>query len=357
MTYEMLQRAAAEIAARCDGAVDEDGVGFNGTDSRFGKQFATMPLDAVDASLARAAWEMLRKYRGQLLNYGVDFDDIPEPEAVVASKDYAFVDVEDGSRAFRFPYNPAMIDRVKQRVPGARFNGALKCWLAPATAAALEAAESFGFTVTADAARAVAEAKDAPVPPAGRVSVDGDVLVVAFAYNPQIVTAVKLISGRKFDGYTKQWVVPLGARDEVLALATQFNLIVDPGVLEISAEQMADSLRPTVAVERGWFAIRFPFDRDLVARVKEIGGATWVGDCWQVPFMAAAMVADWAESTGARVDESASALFADVEAERAIIAASKALDADITVPGLKRDLLPFQRAGVAYVLDRLGVTL
>jgi hypothetical protein len=292
-----------------------------------------------------------------LLNYGVDFDDLPEPEAVTASKDYAFVDVEDGLLAFRFPYNPAMIDRVKQRVPGARFNGGLKCWLAPASPVAVEVAADLGFTVTADAARLAAEAKDAPVPPAGRVSLDGDVLVIAFAYNPQIVAAVKDITGRKFNGYTKQWVVPLGARDEVLALATRFNLTVDPGVLTITDEQMAESLRPIVSVERGAFAIRFPFDRDLVARVKEIGGATWVGDCWQVPFMAAAMVADWAESTSARVDETAAALFADVEAERAVIAASKALDADITVPGLKRDLMPFQRAGVAYVLDRLGVTL
>jgi hypothetical protein len=52
------------LAARCDGAVAEDGMGYNGLDSAFGKELAARP--ELSPRQALAARKMLVKYRGQL---------------------------------------------------------------------------------------------------------------------------------------------------------------------------------------------------------------------------------------------------------------------------------------------------
>lgn len=52
------------LASMCDGAVDRDGMGFNGADTAFGRRLAMQ--DRLTDRQAAAAWKMLRKYRGQL---------------------------------------------------------------------------------------------------------------------------------------------------------------------------------------------------------------------------------------------------------------------------------------------------
>ena len=39
-TKEAIHAAVASIAARCDGADTQDGIGFNGSDTKFGKRAA-----------------------------------------------------------------------------------------------------------------------------------------------------------------------------------------------------------------------------------------------------------------------------------------------------------------------------
>ena len=72
------------------------------------------------------------------------------------------------------------------------------------------------------------------------------------------------------------------------------------------------------------------------------------------PREAAVEVMLWATRANAIVDESCAPLFAEAEATQALVAASMAKDADLHVEGLLKPLMPFQRAGVAYALDRLG---
>ncbi len=67
------------LAARCDGAQEEDGQGYNGSDTNFGKRCARIPADMWDAQLAYAVHRMLRKYKGQLAAYGHDLDAIEAP--------------------------------------------------------------------------------------------------------------------------------------------------------------------------------------------------------------------------------------------------------------------------------------
>ena len=52
------------LASRCDGAVEEDGVGYNGLDTNFGKQLAAQAV--LSPKQALAARKMLVKYKRQL---------------------------------------------------------------------------------------------------------------------------------------------------------------------------------------------------------------------------------------------------------------------------------------------------
>src|SRR5712664_2362556 len=76
-TQDILMRAVSALAAVCDGAREQDGQGFNGTDTLFGKslsqQSSWSPLQR------RLAWEMLKKYNKQLQGFGIEYSEIPEP--------------------------------------------------------------------------------------------------------------------------------------------------------------------------------------------------------------------------------------------------------------------------------------
>lgn len=66
------------LSARCDGALQEDGQGFNGVDSGFGKDLARREF--LTDRQAAAARKMLRKYRGQLLGGGFTYYEKKETE-------------------------------------------------------------------------------------------------------------------------------------------------------------------------------------------------------------------------------------------------------------------------------------
>jgi SWI/SNF-related matrix-associated actin-dependent regulator of chromatin subfamily A-like protein 1 len=61
----VLHHALRLVAGQCDGAMSEDGVGFNGWDTAFGRQVAFQPCITTDAQ-ARAVKALLKKYKRQL---------------------------------------------------------------------------------------------------------------------------------------------------------------------------------------------------------------------------------------------------------------------------------------------------
>lgn len=69
----LLEKSLLYLDSKCDGAVDEDGVGFNGTDSRFGKSLAEQigEGDTLSNRQLIAAYSMIGKYRRQLESAGI----------------------------------------------------------------------------------------------------------------------------------------------------------------------------------------------------------------------------------------------------------------------------------------------
>jgi len=79
-TAPTLDEAVRSLAGMCDGAQAEDGVGYNASDTDFGRFWARIPEDAWSPKVRRALWEMIRKYRGQLGGvHGIDFGAIHVP--------------------------------------------------------------------------------------------------------------------------------------------------------------------------------------------------------------------------------------------------------------------------------------
>lgn len=97
--YAPLHTAVAVIAANCDGAVSDDGMGFNGADTAFGHRAAATDPQGWTPNIARRAWSMLRKYSRQLSAAGIDYADLPVPPEPKASDGaYLKLDVIDGEQ-------------------------------------------------------------------------------------------------------------------------------------------------------------------------------------------------------------------------------------------------------------------
>lgn len=183
------------------------------------------------------------------------------------------------------------------------------------------------------------------------LGLDGDRLVLAFPYDEAMIAEVKAIPGRRWDSETRTWTFPLSAVATVRAFAEAHGIAVDPGIGAVEILEEA----PAVSVAGGRFVIGFPYDPDLVARVREIPDARWdvKRRVWTAPLEAETEVAQFVVDTGAAVAPSADDLLPHAREALATIIASMAPNAHLEVPGLGGDLMPFQRAGVAYTLDRL----
>ena len=108
------------------------------------------------------------------------------------------------------------------------------------------------------------------------------------------------------------------------------------------------------------FVITFDYDKHLVNAVKELPGRRFDGAKrnWKIPVTSQtiALIQDFASEHNFEISEHTHEAIKTHQEKREktiakTIAASKATDANIHVEGLGGKLLPFQRAGVAYLKD------
>lgn len=134
---EKIKKAIDFLASRCDYARSRDGVGFNGTDSRFGHILAETPLERWSPKMTIIAYKMLRKYKNQLLEGGINFDEIQEPklenlENLKPAKKVSNpkkITVVGNKFHITFPYNPETVSLVKQ-LSKRKFDRETKVWAA-----------------------------------------------------------------------------------------------------------------------------------------------------------------------------------------------------------------------------------
>lgn len=137
-----VEAALLFMARRCDGAVQDDGIGFNGADTHFGHSLAERVANGGTLTIKqqRAALRMLRKYQGQLRQAGIEWSELSVPELDAPTA--------EGTRRLEAaradaPRLTVVADRIQAKtpfrlkdlckeVPGARWNPQAKAWTYPA---------------------------------------------------------------------------------------------------------------------------------------------------------------------------------------------------------------------------------
>jgi SNF2 family DNA or RNA helicase len=102
--------------------------------------------------------------------------------------------------------------------------------------------------------------------------------------------------------------------------------------------------------------MRFPYERVIIKAVKQIPAVSWDSkkSAWQAPLSSVKEVINWAETFSVYVEPEVIAIADDVtEKMNEFIEASRSTDAGVQVDKLQGDLLPYQRAGVAYASKAL----
>jgi SNF2 family DNA or RNA helicase len=97
--------------------------------------------------------------------------------------------------------------------------------------------------------------------------------------------------------------------------------------------------------------LRCPYEKVIIKAVKQIPGITWNSDkkSWQAPLASVAEVIGWANSFDVPIAEEIHAHAVNVkDSLNKLKDASRSTDAEIKVESIKGELLPYQRAGVAY---------
>lgn len=277
-----IQDAFFAIYSTCDGAHEEDGVGFNKPDSIIARRLARR-VDVWGQCEDHAAWLMLRKYSKQLAKRGITYSELSEPEKPERPASERMLAAVTGQSAFRaiFPYDPGVVAAVK-RVQGARYQSNLKCWDIPYTInnrdALLEFVDSWDFELSEGAIDLLSREPSLPqYMPAGKIEPAGRDWKLIFAYDAKIVEAVKALqSRRRFDGESKTWLCE--PSEQLFDFCEQFKFEgreVLRSALDQMAQQQADAALAADALSQqlietvGDLSEPLPGGRKLVLRAHQ----------------------------------------------------------------------------------------
>lgn len=257
------------------------------------------------------------------------------------------VSLQDDDFVVTFSFDPSLVAAIKA-LPSRRYHPDTKAWHVPMSDKILleraVANHAFAWSPEAAAASVHKERRTARIV--------GPRITIRFPYNADAVAAVKTIDGRRWDADGKCWTAPFTSIRACRAFAEQFGLHAP----DLTGIPDADPvIEPQISLLGDGFLIRFPYDRDLTQSVRDLPTASfdsWERG-WRVSAAAALEVAQFADSTGAQLDDDARIALADVYEDAARVMASRATDAEVVIPSLGGTLLPFQRAGVAYCLQAL----
>jgi SNF2 domain-containing protein/helicase-like protein len=250
-----LADAIQALAAACDGARTEDGMGFSAGNAPLGHYLSKVPGELWDDTMAAGAWQICREHKAQLAGHGIEIEDLPvppEPErdarGELAEQRRAFEASEriraesvcvladnNGEQVIvlGFPYDQDMVDEARG-LPGRawkpEFGTFSKVNVFPASSApqVRSFCDRHGIPVPADVATL---ADNPPAPPVVEKTPNIYFLTpktMAIKFDsfpgPDVLAAVKELPGRKWDGERKVWTVPASALSQVCEFAAERGL-------------------------------------------------------------------------------------------------------------------------------------
>lgn len=221
----LLHKALSVIAGNCDGALERDGVGFDGTDTKFGKRAAAMPASVWTEEIIADVSSILPKYHRQLAAAGVDISSLPLDGAhntnvrMVARQQARHAEWQAKQNVKQVTVNVhgtvlsvtncfAIKDELK--ASGARWNLDRKSWDLPATPTGWQAVERalgdrtavYGPGVQDLIGKLPANEPEAPVAQVtlSRESRGRQYVNLVTPYNEKLVADIRNLTGRKYLG-------------------------------------------------------------------------------------------------------------------------------------------------------------
>lgn len=306
--YSRIKHAVEYIASRCDGAITDDGMGFNGSDSSFGRNLARLSIEDWDDNIAFEARAMLKKYKGQLAGGGIDYDSLP-----------------------KFPTPDDYVSEIR--------------YTAKRRIAAREAIKS------------------------RKVLVGNGTFIVQFEYDPRLVQGVKGLPGRKFVFETKNWTLPFSSQEELIAWAEEEQFSIDPAVYKYEPPKVsekekieaanAEIQRRTGVIDKNKMIFDISYE-DRVGReaFKNIPYRKFDGKTktWSVPIKHFKEIETWASEYGyflpsGFIEEQDRLAKLKEERQKVLEGLSEALETDFEMPDtLGISLFAHQKVGVEYAM-------
>ena len=259
--YALVYQGICAVAAHCDGALSDDGVGFNGQDTHFGRRIASVPFDQWTDDVKVEAARIALTYKVQIESYtGIQVGDLDvvrearelgtnhaarndartyekRQQGLAYVTERKAVKLADGRLALSWNRKDpdcfgALLEAVKA-LPGRRWTGQVN--EVDFTPEAVDFIEKFALSVDFDLDTAKVDAEAAVVAQAERYRVTlvpnkkNRVSIDAGGYEPNRVADARNLPGRVFKGATKTDEVDL--HPAVLSFARKWDLKVDPAVV------------------------------------------------------------------------------------------------------------------------------
>lgn len=187
----------------------------------------------------------------------------------------------------------------------------------------------------------------------GALFLADDHLVMDFPYNAERVTVIKAVNGAKWDKVARVWRVPMASIDEARELADKWGFMIDAAVMKFDLPTPENDVKG-VYMDGDWVYLSFAYDPVKVRSVKSLPGVTWHSKtmAWRIPSTALQEAIEWGKKFNQPIDENLFNIAEDMQqVKNDTIAASRAKTAELDIPGLAGELLPYQKAGVAYAAN------
>lgn len=186
-----------------------------------------------------------------------------------------------------------------------------------------------------------------------KLFLDNDTLALDFPYDAIQVAEVKQIPDCKWDKVARLWRCPVAQIEQAREFATKHGFAIDNEVLLFTLPSRKSAADVGVYEKDGDIYISFPYDPVMVRSVKQIPSVTWdkKTGAWRAPLTAINESIQWAERFGKSVAPEVVMKAKEINTQLLELnEASRATEAEIAIgtTGLERNLLPYQKAGVAY---------
>ena len=330
-----LQRAANALSQVCDGAVEDDGMGYNACDTSFGKYIAAVDPSEWDDEICFVVHRMLKKYQEQLESYDIIYDELPRPEVKWEKAP------KRGDVSKRMKSKAARADCLKE-LQRERSEGG----------GALNIKNTFkkvmmcGWSETHQAFELVSPK-------------DWD-----------LVNRIKeaKYKDRKWTGMA--WLMSGAGLLLLPAILNDFDFVItdedrkrlDKMIKKVKVELAEKASKPQVWIEGDVVVTKTDYHPDLVQVMQNIQGRKWRGrdggpkdeNTFPLNVIAGRQILEMVEQFNLRVADGVKGRLEDLgkaAAER--VSASNALDADLDIEGFGTDELvpyPFQKGGIKYAM-------